>query len=163
MRNTGMVGKLGLLAVLVACHTSSPSVTSGSGSSEPVAPTAVERQDPPLQPQNDAPAVEHPSGTGVPGAVPVGNQVGSAPVSPPPSHPATTGSATTGTAAPGMGEKCGAGDACATGLACVSYYGIAGRRGGEFKSCEVRCDKDAQCPSSKHCVTVSDGPGRVCR
>lgn len=64
-----------------------------------------------------------------------------------------------------MGETCGAGDACAPGLTCVSYYGIAGARGPAFKSCEIRCDGDHKgaCPTGTTCMTVSDGPGRVCR
>jgi len=66
-------------------------------------------------------------------------------------------------AKPGIGETCAAGDVCAPGLSCVSYYGIAGTRGPEFKSCEVRCETDKACPKGRTCVTVSDGPGRVCR
>lgn len=36
-------------------------------------------------------------------------------------------------------------------------------QGPKFKSCEMRCDTDNVCPKGKTCVTVSDGPGRVCR
>lgn len=77
--------------------------------------------------------------------------------------PTTTpaqGSAVTG---PGIGEKCGDGDACAPPTTCVKYYGIAGPRGPEFKSCEIKCDDDSKCPDGRKCVTVADGPGRVCR
>ena len=80
-----------------------------------------------------------------------------------------SGSATTpadgsGSAAgPGIGEKCGPGDVCAAGLKCVSYYGIAGARGPQFKSCEAKCATDQDCPSGRHCTTIADGPGRVCR
>jgi hypothetical protein len=70
---------------------------------------------------------------------------------------------TAGGAGPGMGEHCGPGDACAAGLTCVSYYGIAGTRGPEFKSCEIRCSGKGSCPAGHTCMTVSDGPGRVCR
>lgn len=64
----------------------------------------------------------------------------------------------------GIGEECGANDACAAGLVCVTYYGIAGPRGPEFKSCEVRCGgKTKSCPSGTSCVTIADGPGQVCR
>jgi len=65
-------------------------------------------------------------------------------------------------AGPGIGEKCGANDACGTG-ACVSYYGIAGARGPQFKTCEIKCETDAQCPKDRSCNTIADGPGRVCR
>jgi len=66
---------------------------------------------------------------------------------------------------PGMGETCGVHDACAAGLTCITYYGIAGARGPAFKSCEIRCDTSpkAACPKGTSCMTVSDGPGRVCR
>lgn len=67
-------------------------------------------------------------------------------------------------AKPAMGENCGAGDSCGDGLTCVSYYGIAGARGPQFKTCEVKCDKKgAKCPDGTKCVTVADGPGQVCR
>ncbi|MEO7736376.1 MAG: hypothetical protein ABIY55_35790 [Kofleriaceae bacterium] len=66
-------------------------------------------------------------------------------------------------AAPGISEKCGTGDACAAGLSCVTYYGFAGARGPAFKTCEMRCQSDKLCPKDRKCVTVADGPGRVCR
>lgn len=76
---------------------------------------------------------------------------------PPPATPPVT-------AAPGQGEKCGANDACAAGLTCRAYFGIAGPRGPEFKSCEIPCaDKSATCPAGQKCVTIADGPGQVCR
>ncbi|HWU87579.1 MAG TPA: hypothetical protein VN253_09915, partial [Kofleriaceae bacterium] len=65
-------------------------------------------------------------------------------------------------ASPKIGESCGTGDACGEG-ACVSYRGIAGARGPEFKSCELRCDGVGNCPDGRKCVTIADGPGRVCR
>jgi hypothetical protein len=61
-----------------------------------------------------------------------------------------------------MGEPCPDG-ACADGLACVRYYGIAGSRGPEFSSCELRCKADGGCPPAHSCTTIADGPGRVCR
>jgi hypothetical protein len=64
---------------------------------------------------------------------------------------------------PGIGENCGAGDACAQGLTCVAYYGIAGPRGPQFKSCEIRCTGDSGCPADHKCITIADGPGQVCR
>jgi hypothetical protein len=66
-------------------------------------------------------------------------------------------------AGPGIGETCGAGDACAQGLTCVKYFGIAGPRGGEFKSCEIRCSGTGDCPTGHNCITIADGPGQVCR
>lgn len=64
---------------------------------------------------------------------------------------------------PGLGESCGPNDTCARGLECVSYYGIAGPRGPEFKTCEIRCNDDSACPRGTKCITIYDGPGRVCR
>lgn len=64
---------------------------------------------------------------------------------------------------PGMGENCGPNDTCAQGLTCVSYYGIAGARGPEFKTCEIRCSDDSACPRGTKCITIADGPGQVCR
>jgi hypothetical protein len=65
--------------------------------------------------------------------------------------------------APGIGENCGPNDACAKGLTCVSYYGIAGARGPQFKSCEIKCTADKDCPAGHKCTTIADGPGQVCR
>ena len=66
--------------------------------------------------------------------------------------------------APGRGETCGADDVCSEGLECVSYYGIAGASGPEFKSCETRCaGKGSACPEGTTCTTIADGPGAVCR
>jgi hypothetical protein len=62
-----------------------------------------------------------------------------------------------------IGQSCGAADACLEGT-CVSYYGIAGPRGPEFKSCEIKCGSGAAaCPAGKQCITIADGPGLVCR
>lgn len=130
-----MYGKFSVLVFLFACHTSSPSVTSGSGATE--SPQPVGSAATPA-PQNDAPP---------PAAIP--------PVTPPAAPPAAV--------APGISETCGTQDRCATGLTCVSYYGFAGTRGPQFKSCEIRCEADKGCPTGRTCVTVSDGPGRVCR
>ena len=61
-----------------------------------------------------------------------------------------------------LGQPCGDGDACTTGT-CTTYYGIAGPRGPEFKSCEITCAKGETCPTGTACRTVADGPGQVCR
>lgn len=76
-----------------------------------------------------------------------------------------TGSAATPATAPKMGEKCGDGDSCAAGLTCVSYYGIAGAKGPQFKSCEIKCgaQEKSPCPDGTKCTTIADGPGQVCR
>lgn len=53
---------------------------------------------------------------------------------------------------------------CGDGLKCVEYYGIAGPKGPKFTSCEITCaGKKDTCPNGQLCVTVADGPGRVCR
>lgn len=64
-----------------------------------------------------------------------------------------------------QGQSCAnIADQCATGLSCVSYFGIAGSSGPEFKTCEIPCAQPgAVCPSGQACVTVADGPGRVCQ
>jgi hypothetical protein len=89
-----------------------------------------------------------------------------APATPPPSNetpsPATPDPAPAANG-PTLGQPCGDGDTCASGLACVKYYGIAGPRGPEFKSCEIRCKADDACPPAHRCVTIADGPGQVCR
>lgn len=71
--------------------------------------------------------------------------------------------ATTSVAKPKQGEPCDANGKCATGLTCVRYRGIAGARGPELTSCEVRCGAGGQCPEGQTCRTIADGPGQVCR
>ena len=60
-------------------------------------------------------------------------------------------------------EKWGGTQTCKPGQACIEYYGIAGPKGPKFSSCEVKCGKDGSCPKPTTCVTIADGPGRVCR
>src|SRR3569833_382669 len=61
-------------------------------------------------------------------------------------------------------EKCGDKPACVAPATCVSYYGIAGARGPQFHSCEIKCPPQGKdCPAAKKCVTIADGPGSVCR
>ena len=71
------------------------------------------------------------------------------------------GAAVEAPAGPKLGEPCGPDDRCGEG-ACVSYRGIAGARGPEFKSCELRCDQGS-CREGRKCITIADGPGQVCR
>lgn len=86
------------------------------------------------------------------------------PAPPPPTQqspsPTTPAADTT---APGIGQKCGSGDLCAPGTECVTYYGIAGPKGPQFKSCEIKCGADKVCPNGTSCKTIADGPGQVCR
>jgi hypothetical protein len=52
---------------------------------------------------------------------------------------------------------------CAAGQMCVEWCGFAGcRPGSVFRTCEIPCKTDAQCPADHVCGTVADGPGRVC-
>ena len=81
-----------------------------------------------------------------------------APKEAPPATPPTAGGG-----APGVGQTCGSADECAPGLECIKFYGIAGARGPQFKSCEIRCGADKMCPTGTACKTVADGPGQVCR
>jgi eight-cysteine-cluster-containing protein len=64
---------------------------------------------------------------------------------------------------PAQGQKCGAADKCREGLTCLKYYGVAGPSGPESSSCEIRCGKGGSCPKGQRCITIADGPGRVCR
>jgi hypothetical protein len=53
---------------------------------------------------------------------------------------------------------------CGGGYECKSYFGIAGPKGPEFKSCEIPCSaKSAKCPAGTKCTNIADGPGQVCR
>jgi eight-cysteine-cluster-containing protein len=56
--------------------------------------------------------------------------------------------------------RCG-GRTCKPGQRCLEYYGIAGPSGPLLRSCEWSCD--GGCPEGTRCVTIADGPGRVCR
>jgi hypothetical protein len=146
-----MVGKLGVLVFLLGCHPSPPTVSPASGGGETATATPIETPvaPEPLPPQNAAPQ-------NLPLPPPSRSPT---PASDSPSKPAPSVT----DRAPDIGEKCGPGDACADGLTCVSYYGIMGTRGPQFRTCEARCDRKQRCPSGRSCVTVSDGPGRVCR
>jgi uncharacterized membrane protein YgcG len=79
----------------------------------------------------------------------------------------TGGSGSTGgggstSALPKQTEAC-PDNRCSAGLTCVSYYGIAGKRGPKFTSCEIPCSGGATCPKGQNCSTIADGPGQVCR
>ena len=71
--------------------------------------------------------------------------------------------AASGVAKPKQGEPCDANGKCARGLTCIKYYGVAGPRGPQFTSCEIRCSEGGHCPKGQTCNTIADGPGQVCR
>jgi hypothetical protein len=101
------------------------------------------------------------------GAPPPGQGAGSSAgaVENPPPVEAGTATATAGPDGPGNLVACGA-KTCGAGEECISYYGIAGPRGPEFHECGIRCTKGAPndgCADGKHCTTIADGPGPVCR
>jgi hypothetical protein len=63
-----------------------------------------------------------------------------------------------------QGEPCDAAGQCGgKPLECVKFYGIAGARGPQFTSCEIRCGENGECPKGQSCRTIADGPGQVCR
>ena len=60
-----------------------------------------------------------------------------------------------------LGADCDPGGGCAAGLTCLTYTGLGGQ---ELHSCEIGCGEDpGACPAGSSCVTISDGPGAVCR
>jgi len=68
-----------------------------------------------------------------------------------------------GTLREAQGKPCREGR-CPAGLKCVAYPGVAGAAGPRPDSCEIPCgDSGAVCPGGESCITVADGPGRVCR
>ncbi|HET6585430.1 MAG TPA: hypothetical protein VFG69_18355 [Nannocystaceae bacterium] len=86
-----------------------------------------------------------------------------------PSGGTPSGGTPTDKPTPNSGEAPGAAtttcgtSTCKPGQECISYYGYAVPKGPKFESCEWRCGKDGSCPKGTTCVTVADGPGRVCR
>src|SRR5262245_57778164 len=50
-----------------------------------------------------------------------------------------------------QGQPCPDG-ACAVGLDCITFFGVAGPRGGTFTSCEIRCGGARVCPRGQECV-----------
>jgi len=75
----------------------------------------------------------------------------------------TTPGGTSGGDGAAQGAPCDDGR-CQGELTCVKYYGIAGPSGPQFTSCEVPCSLPGSvCPDGQACITIADGPGRVCR
>lgn len=138
------------LLLLIACGCPQKTGTEAPPQQTPAQPA----QPAPSQPTPPAPAPETPTEPApTPPAPTQGSGSGSA-AEPKPNWPKQ---------APGIGENCGPNDTCAKGTTCVSYYGIAGARGPQFKTCEIKCTADSACPSGHKCVTIADGPGQVCR
>lgn len=154
MGHTGMYVLRAALVFLIACHSSSPSVSRGSATAES---TTAATPTVPAQ-QNEAPTAGNHPLEPTSGAAPTGSGAASGATGQ--GATPTGGSAASG---PGIGEACGPDDRCAAGLTCLAYYGFAGPRGPQFKTCEIRCKDSATCPKGTVCVTVSDGPGQVCR
>ena len=73
--------------------------------------------------------------------------------------------ATSSVAKPKQGEPCDANGKCSARLTCVRYYGVAGARGPQMTSCEIKCGEGTKgsCPKGQMCTTIADGPGQVCR
>jgi hypothetical protein len=134
-----------LLASLIsACAGSRKGADAGRGASTGGGPAAASATGTPGAPHaitGNAPAA--PTATGTPAADTTG---------------AASGSQGT------QGQTCEDGK-CARGLECISYYGFAGSAGPKFTACEIRCQMSGKpaCPSGQTCVTISDGPGSVCR
>lgn len=62
-----------------------------------------------------------------------------------------------------QGRPCREGE-CPAGLRCIAHLGVAGPAGPRLHSCEVPCaEPGAACPDGQSCITLADGPGRVCR
>ena len=140
--------KLGLALCLVfACKSSSSTTSQPSPQGPPLTEPAA-AEPPPPEPT--------PSPSQAPDTQP-------APTTPTtPATPAQTPT-TPPKLKPMIGPNCGEGDTCADGLECVKYYGIAGARGPQFKTCEQTCSAKKACPTGSKCVTIADGPGQVCR
>ena len=63
----------------------------------------------------------------------------------------------------GQGKPCRE-EKCPAGLTCIAYHGVAGPAGPRLHSCEIPCaEPGAACPGGQSCLTIADGPGRVCR
>lgn len=170
VRNTVMLAKRCAFLLLIACHTSSPSVSPGSASgetapsSQPAEPARPPSSPPAPPPPSPAPPQEtSPPPPQPPQQIEAPAQPPAQPVRPGKVPPTPSPSTNPGATGPGIGDDCGAGDTCAPGLTCIAYYGFAGARGPQFKSCEIRCTNDKSCPKGRTCMTVSDGPGTVCR
>jgi hypothetical protein len=152
-----------LIAALVFVVACSGNASQSPGSATPApapAPTTPGPSDPAPTPAPDpTPATPAPTPTTPapkdPAPTPAPTNPKTPKKEPPPADPAPT--------LPKMHEKCGANDACGPGLTCKSYYGIAGARGPQFKTCEIPCDKTTKCPAGTTCGIIADGPGQVCR
>jgi hypothetical protein len=160
----------GSLLLAIACGCPQKTGTEAPPASQPT-PSQPAPAQPTPAPAEPAPIPSQPT------PLPPPTQGSPTPSTPTPGTPAPTqGSPTKGSGGttaepapnwpkgtPGIGDNCGPNDTCGKGLTCVSYYGIAGARGPQFKTCEIKCKADASCPADHKCVTIADGPGQVCR
>ncbi len=150
------------IATLAACTCPPPAERPAQPAEGPAATPAAPAP-PAAQPApaatEPAPPTEGPAATPTePAATPTEPAATPAEPAPPTDAPATAAEPL-----PGQGERCTADGRCAAGLECVRFYGVAGRAGPEFTSCEIRCGKGAACPEGQTCRTIADGPGQVCR
>lgn len=119
-------------------------------------------------PTTGAPATTPPTGEVQP-ATPATPPATGAETTPPPAATPPATPAATPPAAPAaeLPSKAGApcdDKGCGGGFECKAYYGIAGPKGPQMKTCEISCSaKGAKCPDGTKCITIADGPGRVCR
>ncbi len=140
------------ILVISACSSSAtPPAPGPTPAATPVAdPTPAAAPAP-----TPAPAEPSPAAAPAPEPVPAARPAPTPTPAPPPVPPGAT---------PRLGDACGANDACPAPMTCVSYFGIAGARGPQFKTCEIKCKpKSKDCPSGTTCRTIADGPGSVCR
>lgn len=149
MQHSCMTQLLCAFALLAAACTSTPPATSSTSTTSTNTPQPPPEPAPPTNPhQAPQPTAGGGGGSGT------GGTTADHPAGPtPPSQ----------SSGPTPGEKCGANDTCRAGLECVSYYGIAGARGPQFKTCERRCSDKMPCSAGQQCNTIADGPGQVCR
>ena len=59
-------------------------------------------------------------------------------------------------------RRCSSSSECPDGFACASWPGPVGEN---YRSCEMTCQSDRDCPGSEQCSFIDDGPHvvRVCR
>jgi hypothetical protein len=146
---------IGSFLLAIACGCPQKTGTEAPPASQPTPAQPTPAQPTPAQPTPAQPAPPIPSQpTPTPTTPPPTQGSGTTTAEPAPSWPKGT---------PGIGDNCGPNDTCGKGLTCVAYYGIAGARGPQFKTCEIKCKADASCPADHKCVTIADGPGQVCR
>ncbi len=146
---------LGLVILMLGCACPEKRVEAPPAAAEPAKPPTADTTAPP--PSAPPAADTTPPVATTPPATPAETPPPAQQVPPAQVPPATAG----------LPDKAGTPcdeRGCGGGFTCVSYYGIAGPKGPQFKSCEVPCPKATdKCPKGTNCTTIADGPGRVCR